>query len=135
MDAKQFEVMLKEINACTEAREWTKGKSLAEAWDTCERADWMLWLCGRMAGSDGWPTHQQIVLVACEFAETSLKFYESKYPKDDRPRKAIETARKWANGQATIEEVRASRTAAYAAAADACGQIDLVALAQKCLEY
>jgi hypothetical protein len=34
-----------------------------------------------------------IVECACRFAEETLHLFESKYPNDDRPRKAIEAAR------------------------------------------
>ncbi len=107
---------LKAIGACEEAVDWAKTQpSFKEAWATCERGDWMLWLAGKQSGKDGWSTHQQVVLAACDCAELSLKYV----PKgENRPRLAIETARKWANGQATIGEVRQARgAAAYAAVA------------------
>ena len=56
-------------------------------------------------------THQQKVRYACFAARQVLKIYEDKYPKDDRPRKAIEAAEKWA-----AEPTEANRrAAAYAA--------------------
>jgi hypothetical protein len=74
----------------------------------------MLWLVGKMADKPKWPTLQQVVLAACACAETALKYV----PKgEDRPRLAIETARKWAHGETTLQEVRADAYAAYAAAA------------------
>jgi hypothetical protein len=104
---------LEAVGACKEAVEWAKSQpSFAEAWETCERGDWMLWLAGIMIGVPGWPTHQQVVLAACDCAELSLKYVpEGK----DRPMLAIETARKWTQGNASLGEVRA----AYAYAADA----------------
>lgn len=112
MDAKQFSDLCRSLGACSEGREWIKGKSLQEFWDTCERADWMLWLLGKQLGKKGWPDRKTLVLLACLCAETALKFV----PKgEDRPRKAIETARAWCEGKATLEEVRAATTAAYAA--------------------
>jgi hypothetical protein len=110
MNAVEFAKLLNKLNACQEAVTWAKGKSLAEVWETCERADWMLWLCGKMIGKQGWPTRRELVLAACDCAETALKYV----PKgEERPAKAIETARKWARGKATIQEVRG---AAYVAA-------------------
>lgn len=108
---------LKAISACEEAVLWAKDyKTLGSAWKACERGDWMLWLCGKMSGGKGWPTRQQIVLVACDCAELVLPIYEKKYPNDKRVRDCIEMTRKWANGKATIEEVRQARSAsAYAA--------------------
>ena len=51
-------------------------------------------------------------LVAADFAERVLHIYESKYPNDDRPRKAIEFARKGATATAAHA---AAYVAAYAA--------------------
>jgi hypothetical protein len=108
-----FQNLLRRLDACEEAREWAGKKSLAEVWSSCDRADWLLWLCGRMAGTEGWPTRQDIVLVACLCAETALPIFEKKYPDDDRPRKAIEAARAWALCR---DDAKALRGAAYAAA-------------------
>ena len=72
-----------------------------------------------MEGKKGWSTRQQIVLVACDCAELVLPIYEKKYPDDKRVRNCIEVTRKWANGKATIEEVRQARRAADAAYAAA----------------
>src|SRR5690349_8106487 len=85
---------LAEIDACDEAIAWVGDRDLKAAWAECERPDWMLWLCGRMAGKPGWPTRQQIVLIACDIAESVLHIFEAKYPQDKRPRSAIEVARK-----------------------------------------
>jgi hypothetical protein len=54
-------------------------------------------------------------LFACDCAEHVLSLYEAKYPDDDRPRKAIEVARRYAEGTATREELAAARAAAWAA--------------------
>lgn len=35
---------LESLDACAEAREWVGERSLQEAWDVCERVDWMRWL-------------------------------------------------------------------------------------------
>ena len=109
----KFDALLKQLGACAEARQWAKGKSFADVWNTCERGDWLLWLCARMIGKDGWPTYKTIVLAACNCAELALKHVK---PGENRPRIAIETARKWTKGDATIEEVRTAADAADAAA-------------------
>ena len=117
----ELQERLRELRACEEAVVWVGERDLKRAWKECQRGDWMLWLCGEMLGKPGWPTRQEIVLAACCCAELALPIFEKKYPKDDRPRKAIETTRLWARGKATIEEVRSAAYAAYAAyaAADA----------------
>jgi hypothetical protein len=53
--------------------------------------------------------------LACDYAEHVLHIYEKQYHDDDRPRKAIEASRLYLKGEATIEELAASRTAAWAA--------------------
>jgi hypothetical protein len=63
----------------------------------------MLWLAAKVKID-----HKQIVLAACDCAETALRHVPEG---EDRPRKAIKTARAWARGEATLDEVR---TAAYA---------------------
>ena len=108
--------LLLSLGACSEAVKWIEKRDLKTAWAECERGDWMLWLCGRMQGKKGWPTHQQIVLAACDCAELSLPIFEKKYPTDKRPRTALEIVRKWANGEASIDDVRSAAAAAHAAA-------------------
>jgi hypothetical protein len=61
-------------------------------------------------------------LVAADFAERVLHIYESKYPNDYRPRKAIEAARsgsKYAAAYAAAAYAAAAYVAAYAADAAA----------------
>ena len=116
MQAKEFSNLLSSLSACHEASEWAGGKDLKTVWETCERGDWLLWLCVRMIGKEGWPSRQDVVLAACDCAEPALRYVRVG---EDRPRKAIETARAWARGEATIEEVRETRRAASDAAARA----------------
>ena len=50
-------------------------------------------------------------LLACDFAEHVLPLFESKFPGDLRPRHAIETSRRYANGDATDDELADARAA------------------------
>jgi len=63
--------------------------------------------------------HKLAVLWAADCAEHVLPYFEKEYPKDDRPRKAIEAGRAWAHGKLTVSEARAAALAAHAAARDA----------------
>jgi hypothetical protein len=56
---------------------------------------------------------------ACDCAERVLPLFEQGYPNDTRPRVAITTARRFADGLATSKELAAARAAAGAAAGDA----------------
>ena len=58
-------------------------------------------------------------LFACDCAERALPIIAKSMPDEDRPRRAIEAARRYANGQATDEEWDAARDAARDAAWDA----------------
>ena len=101
--------------ACPEGKTWAveSCKTMAEVWDTCQLGDWMIWLLRR----EGSWTKADKVRVAVACASHVLTLYEEKYPKDDRPRKAIEAAQAWC--EAPVEEnaqkARASAYAAYAA--------------------
>lgn len=63
--------------------------------------------------------HRALVLWATGCAERVLPVFETRYPDDDRPRKAVEAARAWARGAIALSEVRAAAFAAHAAARDA----------------
>ena len=87
------------------------------AWDECERGDWMLWL---LAQQD--PADPALVLATCDRAERALPAWTRMYPEDDRPRRAIETARQVARGVGGVSPEDAwtaaddADDAAYAAA-------------------
>ena len=113
MKSKDFLEAIDQYDPCRDAVRWAEDKkTLSEIWRTCDRGDWLLWAAAKV-GID----RKIIVAAACDCAELALKYV----PKgEDRPREAIETARKWIKGEATLKEVRnASAAAAYAAAADA----------------
>jgi hypothetical protein len=48
---------------------------------------------------------------ACECAERVLPLYEEQFPEDDSARNAIDTARKYANGEATLKDLSDARRA------------------------
>ena len=63
--------------------------------------------------------HIQSVLWACEVADHALAIFEDVFPKDKRPRRAIEAGRSWARGGITVTDARAAAFAAHAAAREA----------------
>ena len=72
------------------------------------------------------PEGDQVMrLMAADFAEAVLPIYEKEYPKDARPRKAIQAARDYANGKITAKKRAAAgvaaRTTARAAEEEAVG--------------
>jgi len=58
-------------------------------------------------------------MLAVDFADHVLHIYEETYPDDDRPRKAIEAARLYIQGEISDAAWDAARDAAWAAARDA----------------
>ena len=115
MRIKEITRKLRLCGVCDEAVAWLKGsdyKTSQEAWDNCERGDWMLWIIGKTCGKD----RRKLVLAACKCARLSLKYV----PKDEkRPLKAITTAENWADGNTTVEDITNAANAAAAAANDA----------------
>jgi hypothetical protein len=106
-----------DLGACHDAVEWARGYDTPEAaWAACERGDWMLWICGKLAGPPWSDSRKPLVLACCECARLTLPYV---HVGEDRPRSAIETAERWARGEVAQEEVRAATSAAYAAATSA----------------
>jgi len=64
-------------------------------------------------------SHHLLASWAADCAEHVLPLYTVKYPEDDRPHQAIETARAWSRGEASINEAREAAFAAHAAARSA----------------
>jgi hypothetical protein len=67
-----------------------------------------------MADKPGWPTRNEVVLAACDCAETALRYVKAG---DDGPRKCIATVRAWADGKASLDDVGTARRAAAASTA------------------
>ena len=73
-----------------------------------------LWAFRAVYGKD-----KEIRLFAADCADMVLPIYKKEYPGDDRPRKAIQAARDYANGLISAKELAAARAAAWDAAWDA----------------
>jgi len=67
------------------------------------------------------PDHRLLALWAASCAEHVLDLFESARPEDPRPRQAIERARAWVRGEATMSQARAAASAANDAARDLSG--------------
>ena len=103
---------LRTLSACSEAVEWASTQpSLRAAWEACERADWMLWLAGRVATTKA--RRKLVVLASCACARTALRHVPMV---ESRPLRAIETTERWCRGEATLEDVMLARSAAAASA-------------------
>jgi len=119
-DVVRFYERLEKLNACADAVEWAREyPSLQAAWDACERADWMMWLLGRLSGPPGSPSRKRVVALACKCARTAWKWMPT------AARECIRTTEAYLRGEARLDDVReaayayAYADAAYAAAAAA----------------
>ena len=109
---KDWTDKLVQLNACREAVEWAKGyPTLTTAWAACDRADWMLWLAGKVCRT--LPQRKRLVLAACACARTALRYVKVG---EKRPRAAIRTAERWAHGDRSVslQDVRSAADAAIA---------------------
>ena len=104
-----FIEQLRKWNACEGAHKWArKFETFQEAWDKCERPDWMFWLMRKMINKGC--TEEEIIFATCKCARLVLKYV----PKgENRPRIAILTNEYWAKGNASIEEVIKATNSAY----------------------
>jgi hypothetical protein len=110
-----FKAQLQRLGAWPTILEWVGDRTLSEAWAECERADWLIWLCGRMMGRPGWPGVTDVLRAACACVRTGLKYLP---PHESRPLRAIRAVEDWLDGRANIDAVRAARADALAASDD-----------------
>jgi hypothetical protein len=101
---------LRQHKACDAAMDWLKAgqfASLDAAWQVCQRSDWMIWLLYEANKLDDATWRH----LAVDFAEQVSHLLT-----DERSRQALVVARRYADGEATDEELAAAEAAAWAAA-------------------
>lgn len=111
-------LQLIKIDACYEARAWVRAgeyRTLAAAWADCPRGDWMLWYAGILSGGSESAARKQLVLAACACARLALPSAQS-----PTVEVCLETVENWANGKASLGEVRKARAACVGASGDTC---------------
>ena len=98
------------LDACAAALAWATpyGTEWERALAECPDHRWMTWLAGAVMRR-GHLRREAIVLCACAYARTALRYVPAG---ETRPLAAIETAERWARGEATLDEVRAAADAA-----------------------
>ena len=69
----------------------------------------------RLFAADCAEHEREVRLFAADCTERALHIYEEQYPNDTRVRGCINTSRKFANGEATQEELAAARDASRSA--------------------
>ena len=118
--------ILKKHGACVEAVDWVKGrknKSYKALFSEClagDHLDWANWMLVRLLNKEN------KIRYAIYAAEQVIKIYEDKYPGDDRPRNAIQAAKRYLKNPS-------DENAAYAAA-DAADAADAAAYAARAVD-
>lgn len=98
--------LLKPFHPC--CPDYLKDKTPQEAWEQCNRGDWMLWAFGKL-----FPEHlQELTLAKGKCAETVLHLM-----KDQRSIDAVKAAIDFGEGRLTEKELRKYADAANTAAA------------------
>ena len=108
MNAENFQELLKSHNACNDAKKWAKGKSWQEAFETCHRGDWLLWLYKKVHPEN----LRELTLAKGYCAATVLHLMT-----DQRSKDAVKAAIDFGNGEINREELGAADAAAADAAA------------------
>jgi len=89
---------------------WLGDRDSTQMWADCERPDVLLMYAAAHVST------QELVSAACDCAETALRYVPQG---EDRPRVAIEAARRWTRGEANMESVCAAANASEDVAGDA----------------
>ena len=92
----EFYEELEEMGACRSAIMWivNNGYNLQQAWQNCDRADWMIWLLAEMVEEPDWPTKPEVIKLVCKLVRRGLSYVPTG---EYRPRLAIEAAERWAS--------------------------------------
>ena len=67
-------------------------------------------------GSLNLAKHRSLAFWAADCVEHALSLFTSEYPDDDRPRKAVESARAWSRGEISVGEARTAAFGTHASA-------------------
>jgi len=109
-------------DACEEGREFAeKYNTMAEVWDACPGADWLLWILTAIAA----PVNDKTERLFAVWCARNTPMHDGRTTSalltDPRSVAALEVAERFAHGNATTEELAVARHAARAAAGDAAG--------------
>ena len=119
---------LDKFRPCSDAREWMRTqKNATEAWNNCERGDWMLWIAKKLNADD-----RKLTMAKAMCTKQVEHLME-----DQRSKDAIQACIYYFNGLITREQLNAAADAAAyaAAAADAARMSSLKRSADICREY
>jgi hypothetical protein len=104
-------------SACKDGREFAeKYNTMAEVWDACPRADWLLWILKAIDAPEN-EKNERLFAVWCA-RNTPMRDGRttSALLTDPRSVAALEVAERFAHGNASADELAAAGTAAWSAA-------------------
>ena len=106
--------LLTKLDACKDAQKWAKSHpDPREAWQSCERVDWMFWLLGKNQAKK-----TAIVELSCDNAIHALVHLpDSENDTKQICENTISIVRRFMRGEATANELSAAWSAARSAAA------------------
>ena len=111
-------------DACSEARKWMRSldpdATMQDAWEKCHRVDWMIWAASDERSKIG-ANDQRWRLAGCAIVRRTTVCDRTLWDllADSRSRNAVDVSERFANGEASREELAAARAAAGDAALDA----------------
>lgn len=103
---EQFQKRLKQLGSCSESRIWAKELTAKEAWEQCERGDWLLW----------WATKENVSLNLIMIAKGKVAETVMHLMNDERSKKAVQCAIDFGEGKISIDMLNKSASEAYSAA-------------------
>ena len=109
--------------ACSEARKWMRSlgpdATMQDAWEKCHRVDWMIWAASDERSKIG-ANDQRWRLAGCAIVRRTTVCDRTLWGllTDSRSRNAVDVSERFANGEASREELVAARVAARAAVLD-----------------
>ena len=106
---------IEHLSPCSEGVEYLNTfDTWEDFWQKCNRGDWMLWLCGKLAGEPMSDSRRPLALAACECARLSLPYLSPRSRKNST--KLIRLVETWAtNNTVTRQHLLDAATAAYTA--------------------
>ena len=110
-------------DACSEARKWMRSlgpnATMQDAWEKCHRVDWMIWAASDERSKIG-ANDQRWRLASCAIVRRTTVCDRTLWDllADSRSRNAVDVSERFANGEASREELVAARVAARAAVLD-----------------
>jgi hypothetical protein len=100
---------LNSLHACSAAVKYaSRFPTLQDAWNTCERGDWMLWLIARTTNLNDDAQLRKLTLAKARCAALVIDKMT-----DERCRHAVAVAEMFGLGKATRDELDAAADAAY----------------------